>query len=199
MTVPSSVDEWYDVERSMPFFLFDAAQREAWETFAEYVREFLPAEERGTDVWLSDRKLTDEGVRRQAVEWAKQTFVARETLRRYLENEGAEQEWERLLRAVRPTTRLLLMQLRERFGARSLAEVLQHNIAETLLHDEQLEELQAVRPEIVLTLHKEKPEGLIAHQSVAQEVLKVFSERAAALSGAEAQAFAERVYVFGEK
>lgn len=76
------------------------------------------------------------------------TWPARYAVRHFFGHEGAEQEWEGVLAAVRPSTAHLMKRVRKATKAATLDEVLRHEDAASALRDEEAREIDLARMHI---------------------------------------------------
>lgn len=84
------------------------------------------------------------------------TWSARYAVVHYVMHEGSDEEWTRIVAAVRPSTAHLMKRFRAGVKAKTLDEVLNHPDVATALHDEEMLEIAEVRTHVREDLWKEK-------------------------------------------
>lgn len=183
--------------------------------FIDSIVDYLPPEERERAFALLQEKqgaepLSQAELAGQVLQHAVFTWPARRAVQRFVEAEGAEAEWTKLLETVRPTTAFLLKRLRERTGARSLGQVLGLPEIATVIQGEERTELELVRPEIWIELWQAQPETLASHTQEATKELQAMQQRLQKLEQFSAQSekkaevaekirdFQDRIYFRGE-
>lgn len=115
------------------------------------------------------------------MEFARGVWPTRYALGRFFQKEGALIEWDAVTKAVRRSTAQLMLRFRETSGVEGLDEMLVHTDVDTVLRDEELHEIQEVRHHIredYYRMHKSQLAPLVAE---AQNLLKMFQERMAAM------------------
>lgn len=88
------------------------------------------------------------------------TWPSRYALKRFLSHEGVEEEWKKVLAAVRPSTAHLLKRTRQATKAGSLDELLKHPEATPALRDEETEEIGRTRVHVREDIWKSKKDEL---------------------------------------
>jgi len=97
-------------------------------------------------------KITTERLADLAKNLAAATWAERRALADHLAGEGADAEWEVLIEAVRPTTKLLLQRLHKNALGQSVDAVLASSDASMAIHEEEETEITLLRPELRRTL-----------------------------------------------
>lgn len=112
--------------------------------------EYASAKERAdAEKWITayqdgERVPTDK-LAAAARRLAQATWPARYALGRYAAKEGAEDEWKKVLAAIRPSTAHLLKRFRTAAGVATLDEALAHGDADAALRSEERVEIDEVR------------------------------------------------------
>lgn len=144
--------------------------------------DYLPEGEQETLEELSDEELAE-----RVTHYAILTWPARQAVQRYIDAEGANNEWGRLLEVVRPTTALLLTRLRQRVGGQTLNQLLASAEARSALHEEERQEIDLVRRELWIEFWLLQAAELEAHVVEARKDLEAIHQRLQKL-----ERFAER-------
>ncbi|MFH1078274.1 MAG: hypothetical protein V1745_03285 [Patescibacteria group bacterium] len=106
------------------------------------------------------------------------SWPARHAVRQYLAHEGSEEEWKRVTKAVRPSTKVLMNRFRIGVGAKTLDEVLRHEDVATALRDnDEIFEIQHVRDQVAEDVWREKKETFTVHVKDGERELEAFRER----------------------
>lgn len=183
--------------------------------FMDAIAEYLPADEYERATQILDEKsgaepLSQAELAGRVLQQAVLSWPARRAVQRYVEADGAEVEWERLLETVRPTTAFLLKRLQERTGTRTLSQILALPDIASALQGEERTELELVRPEIWVELWQAQPEELALHTKEANKELEMMHQRLQKLEQFSAQSgkqealakkireFQDRIYFGGE-
>lgn len=166
--------------------------------FIESILDFLPASDRkpyqkmiedvraGKDIQL-------ERVEETAKNAAVVTWPRRYALSRFLQTIGAGFEWEAVLAAVRPTTRVLLKRLQALHPDQPIGTVLETSDAAVAIGPDEELEIDLVREELVPTLWEEHGESLEPMIEEAQIELEAMKKRLRRLRNqADAAASADR-------
>lgn len=125
--------------------------------FIDGLIDYLPATEREEALALlaassNIEAFSQEQLADVARQYAIITWPAERAVRRYIESQGVEAEWEKLLAAVRPATALLLNRLRTHTKTRTVDQALSSPEALSAIHGETETEIELVRPEIWIDL-----------------------------------------------
>ncbi len=119
--------------------------------------------------------------RAQSAEVIKDLGVASWPMRRalasYLESDGVEDEWRRMLALVRPTTALLLKRLRKNTNAKTLDEALASSDAAYAIHEREEEEIAHLRPEVHIQIWKEQCAALAPRVAAERKTLTELQKR----------------------
>lgn len=133
--------------------------------FIDGLIEYLPETEQAESLALVEASTDVDAVSQvRLAEAAKQyaivSWSAERAVKRYVESQGAEEEWNRLLTAVRPATALLLNRLRTHTKTHSLDQALATPEALSAIHGETEMEIELVRSEIRIDLWLAQPKGI---------------------------------------
>ncbi|MFH1621312.1 MAG: hypothetical protein ABIB04_04490 [Patescibacteria group bacterium] len=89
-----------------------------------------------------------------------ESLPARYALKYFFQNEGIKEEWERVVKTVRPSTAHLLKRFREAGKLESLDQVLKHAESDVALHDDERIEINEVRKHLREDYWKEHAKNL---------------------------------------
>ena len=179
--------------------------------FIEYHSCFLPSASRGDSPVRFTRKQL-EGVDRQTMlaqarEVGRESWAARQVLREFVSGAGMMHERQALLKAVRPTTAILIMRVGNLDTSTSLEALLEHPQAAFAFHDAERVEIRLLLPEIWTALWQEHGTSLrplqrpfereaasFAHRLQEERSKPMTFERARLLQGLE-----DDVFLLGER
>jgi hypothetical protein len=127
--------------------------------------EYAPAKERtmaekAIRAYEEGEKVPTDKLAETARKFAAAAWPARYALDRFFREEGADEEWRRVLSAVRPSTAHLLNRFRDVHETASLDEALGHAEADVALRDEERIEIEEVRKHVRHDFWKEKKKAL---------------------------------------
>lgn len=185
--------------------------------FMVSVMDFLPSGDRKTyqkvvDQIREGKELPEERLIEMAKNIGAVSWPRRFAIKRFLEDMGSELEWEAVLEAVRPATRMLLSELRKTTDAKTLDEALASSDASIIIHPEQEVEIDMVREQVRLSLWEEHEahmeelirEGLTELEAIRKR-LRELRKQAEAMSGSQQDlllhkldSFEDRLYFGGE-
>lgn len=111
--------------------------------------------------------------------WA--IWPARFAMKRYFETEGADEEWRRVLAAVRPSTAHLLKRFGAGIKAATLDDVLKHAEADVALRDGDRVEIEEVRKHLRQDYWREKKKTLAVLMKDGEREAKAYQDRIAKL------------------
>lgn len=181
--------------------------------FIESIADYLAPEDRDRALALaleSEESLSQAALAGHVLQHAVAAWPRRRAVARYVEAEGVEEEWKRVLEAVRPATAFLLNRLRERTGARTIGQLLALPESFTAMQGTHRTELELVRPEIWIELWLTNPEALETHHEEAMRELQAMQQRLQKLEQFSSQSdsqeeatkkirdFQDRMYFKGE-
>lgn len=181
--------------------------------FLESIADYLAPEDRDRALALAlepEESLSQAALAGHVLQHAVAAWPRRRAVARYVEAEGVEEEWKRVLEAVRPPTAFLLNRLRERTGTRTIGQLLALPEGFTALQGTHRTELELVRQEIWIELWLTNPEALETHHEEAMRELQAMQQRLQKLEQFSAQSdtqeeaakkirdFQDRMYFKGE-
>lgn len=179
--------------------------------FIEYHSCFLPSASRG-DLPVRFTRKQLEGVDRQTMftqarEVGRESWAARQVLREFVLGAGIRHERQALLKAVRPTTAILITRVGNIDASVSLEALLQHPQAAFAFHDTERVEVQLLLPEIWTTLWQDHGASLRPLQrpferEVASFAHRLQEERSEPMTFERArvlQVLEDRVFLLGER
>ncbi|MDQ7814430.1 MAG: hypothetical protein RDU25_01305 [Patescibacteria group bacterium] len=157
-----------DTVRIMDFFedYSDYATPKEREIATSNLKKYHAREE------LKPEKLVDD-IRK----FAQAVWPARFALRRFFNEEGAEEEWRRVTAAVRPSTAHVMKRFREGIGAHNLQACLDHDESVTAFTEVELMEIEEVRKQVRHDYWREKGATLDILFKSGQLELKAYLER----------------------
>lgn len=157
-----------DTVRIMDFFedYLDYAPPNERKIAESILKQYRAGEE------LKPEKLIDD-VRK----FAQDVWPAHFAMRRFFNEEGAEEEWRRVTAAVRPSTAHVLKRFREGIGAHNLQACLDHDESVTAFTEAELLEIEEVRKQIRHDYWREKGSTLDILAKSGQLELKGYLER----------------------
>lgn len=150
--------------------------------FIDSTVEYLPEKDRAPYVKLAEdlhdkKKVKPEIMAEMAKNLGAATWPARQALKRFLETTGVEMEWDAVVKAVRPTTALLLKRLRKNADAKTLDETLKSSDAPMAIHQSEEMEISLVREEVRIELFQEHRKNLASVIKEAQVELEAMKKR----------------------
>lgn len=163
----------YDVLR-MPFV--NLQDRSQTLDFLDSILDYLSTEEKeealallgkSEEESLSQGDLADRVTRSAILSWP-----ARRAVQQYVFSEGSEDEWRRMLDAVRPATAFLLKRTRERLGVQGLSELMATPGIESALHGQERTEIELLQPEIWADIWHDSAEQLVLRVEEANRELE---------------------------
>jgi hypothetical protein len=121
--------------------------------FIEEVIEYLPESDRAPYEALANelaeqKNVTLELALEKVTNLAVATWPSRRATRRFCEGAGAGVEWDEIMAAVRPTTRVMLERLKKNTGLDTLDQVLASSDAPLAIHQDEETEIALLRPEV---------------------------------------------------
>ncbi len=150
--------------------------------FMDSIMEYLPSDERerarqllndsASHAALSQAELAGRVLQQAVLAWP-----ARRAVQRFVETEGAEFEWRKVLETARPTTGFLLKRLRDRTQTSTLSQLLAHSESGTALQGAEREEIELLQPEIWIECWLAQPEALAGHLREANRELELMHQR----------------------
>lgn len=150
-----------------------------WSGFAsEEVRQQTEAVVKGMD----QRQDISRGELNQAVvEFARAVWPVRYAVDRFFSKEGAGIEWDAVVKAVRRSTAQLMLRFQETSEVHGVDQLLGHSDVDTVLHEDEIHEIQEVRHHIredYCRAHRKQLEPLIQE---AQVLMAKFVDEIAAM------------------
>ena len=139
-------------------------------------RDRIPAEKAFHTLEEGER-LPKEKLAEAARRLAIATWPARYAIGRFFETEGREEEWRRVLAAVRPSTAHMLKRFRSETNLSGLDEVLAHEDSNVAFHDEERFEISEVRVHVRQEYWKERADTLTVLAEAGQKELKGYLGR----------------------
>lgn len=144
--------------------------------------EYLPEKDRAPYQKLAEdlhagKKVKQDIMAEMAKNLGAATWPSRFALKQFLESAGAEMEWDAIVKAVRPTTALLLKRLRKNAGTKTLDETLNSSDAPMAIHESEETEIALVREEARIELFQEHRKNLAPMVKEAQVELEAMKKR----------------------
>ncbi len=106
------------------------------------------------------KKVHTDKLAEEAKKIAVASFPARFALNRFFQKEGTKEEWERVIKTIRPSTAHLLKRFRDAAKLVSLDEVLEHAESDVALPDDERIEINEVRKHLREDYWKEHAKNL---------------------------------------
>ncbi|MFA6429813.1 MAG: hypothetical protein WCV84_04940 [Patescibacteria group bacterium] len=149
--------------------------------YLDVLTQYIPEDEREVWALFIDQleqadNLTPEQHGR-VIELGRRSWIPRRAIQRYIQEEGADREWEELFRYARPTTVLLLTRLLKQPGVVTYDDALATDRAVYALHDAEEQELELLRPEVHARLWQEEQGTIQPYLSRAEQELAQLDQR----------------------
>lgn len=148
--------------------------------FIASVMDYLPKDQQKTfqqilDALREQHPIAPERLAEAARTIAFLTWPARRALDRFTQTVGAEQEWDALFSALRPSTAAALKKLKKGTDEKTVSAALNSADAAILIHEEEETEIRMARPRVRLDLwqaHKKNLAPFLKEAAVELEGLK---------------------------
>lgn len=145
---------------------------------AEYASpKFRIDAERWTHAYEENEKIPTDKLAEAARKFAWSIWPARYAVSRYFSMEGSEEEWLRVLSAVRPSTAHLLKRFRQGTGAETLDETLNHIESDVAFKEGDRREIEEVRDHLRQEFWREKKNALGILVKEGEHLAKGYRER----------------------
>jgi predicted HTH domain antitoxin len=185
--------------------------------FIDSVVEYLPEKDRAPYQKLAEdlhggKKVKAEIMAEMAKNLGAATWPARFAMKEFLASTGIEMEWDAVMKAVRPTTALLLKRLRKNVGMKTLDETLDSSDAPMAIHESEETEIDLVREEVHIELFQEHRKNLapmVKEAQVELEAMKKWLKQLRDVAGkipkeqslilSKLEHYEDRIYFDGEK
>ncbi len=149
--------------------------------FEDYL-DYAPAKDRSlAEADLKQYRAGEEQKPEKLIEdvrkFAQDVWPARYAMRRFFDEEGAEEEWRRVTAAVRPSTAHIMRRFRDGIGAHNLQACLDHEESVTAFTEAELMEIEEVHKQVRHDYWREKGGTLDILVKSGQLELKGYLER----------------------
>ncbi len=127
----------------------------------------------------------------------KATWPARFALKRFISQEGAALEWQRVVASVRPSTAHLLERLQASLDTKNLHQVLEHPDSDMALGPSERSEIDAIHRSVHLDIWHEKHKALAVYLNDGEKELAAAIKRLNALrelAGDLPKAFQDEIF-----
>lgn len=104
-------------------------------------------------------------------------WPARYAIDAYFAEKGADEEWERVLSAIRPSTAHLLKRFRQGTDAASLDEVLNHEDAHTVIKEEESLEISEIRRYVRIQFWQQEQKKMESFLKEGKKLMDAYAER----------------------
>lgn len=152
---------------------------------AEHLEYASPAMRKEAEQWIhayeEAEKIPTDKLANAARNFAWAIWPARYAVNRFFSTDGSEEEWVRVLDAVRPSTAHILKRFRRDAGAKTLDETLNHIEADVAFTDGDRREIAEIREHLRQDAWKEKPTTFAVLVKDGERLVQSFRNRLSAL------------------
>lgn len=148
---------------------------------AEY-SDYSAPEERKTaqelaTAYSDGKKVATDALAQATRKLAISAWPARYAVDAYFAEKGAEEEWERVMSAIRPSTAHLLKRFRQGTDASSLDEVLNHEDAHTAVKEEEVLEISEIRRHVRIQFWQQEKNKIESFLKEGKKLMDAYAER----------------------